>query len=209
MISITIIIIGITALFSLKGFQDQSFFYKFDFSPYRVKYNKEYYRFLSHAFLHADWIHLFFNMFVLYNFGRIAHIGLQLYSGEGLGTFYYILLYTGGIVFATLTTYKKYQDNSNYHSIGASGAVSAVLFSYIIFFPIEKIHLVILPFLKLPSIVWGVIYLLYEQYQSKKNTGNINHDAHITGAIFGVVFTILTNPSVVVSFYYQLISYIS
>ena len=206
---VTIIIIILTVLFSYKGFQDQSFFYKFDFAPYQVKYNKEYYRFLSHAFLHADWTHLFFNMFVLFNFGGITNIGLQQYSGESLGIFYYLLLYIGGAAFATLTTYKKHQENNNYHSIGASGAVSAVLFSYIIFFPVNGIHLIILPFFDLPAIVWGLIYLAYEQYQSKQSKGNVNHEAHITGAIFGIVFTIVTNPSTATNFYYQLIAYIN
>lgn len=207
--SVTIIIIAVTVLFSFKGFQDQSFFYKFDFSPYQVKHRKEWYRFITHAFLHADWTHLFFNMFVLYEFGSTTHEVLKLYSGEGLGTFYFILLYFGGIGFATLTTYRKYQDDVNYHSIGASGAVSAVLFSYIIFMPMAELRLLIFPFFGLPSVVWGIVYLAYEHFQSKRNSDHINHDAHLTGALFGIIFTVLTNPSAIVNFINQVFEYFS
>ena len=204
---VTIIIIVITVLFSYKGFQDKSFFYKYDFSPYQVKYRKEVYRFLSHAFLHADWGHLFFNMFVLYNFGTTANDVFSFYSGPSLGTFYFVLLYFGGIIFATLTSYKKHQENVNYHSIGASGAVSAVLFSYIVFLPVAELRLLLFPFFGLPSVVWGVAYLLYEQYQSKKKGDHINHDAHIAGALFGVIFTVLTNPSAAINFVSQILEY--
>lgn len=190
---VVFIIIGITVLFSYKGFQDQNFFYKFSFDPYQVKHNKSYERFLTHGLLHGDWAHLFFNMFVLYMFGTSALRNFNVNAGD-LGTFYFILLYVAGIAFASLSTYKKHQDNPNYHSIGASGAVSAVLFSYILFQPLTELRLLIFPFFGLPSVIWGIAYLAYEHYQSRKSTNNINHDAHLWGAIFGIVFTLITVP---------------
>ena len=187
------IIIGITVLFSYKGFQDSNFFYKFSFDPYQVKHNKSFERFLTHGLLHADWSHLFFNMFVLYMFGSSALRNFVDYEGS-LGTFYFVLLYIAGMVFATLSTYKKHQDNPNYHSIGASGAVSAVLFSFIIFQPLQPLTFIFFPFFDIPAIILGIGYLAYEHYQSKKNSDHINHDAHLWGAIFGIVFTLLSVP---------------
>jgi len=187
------IIIGFTVLFSYKGFQDRNFFYKYDFDPYQIKNQNQYYRFVSHAFLHADWTHLFFNMFVLWMFGKSALRNFEYFSGD-IGVFYYILLYFCGILFATLTTFKKYQDTPNYHSIGASGAVSAVLFSYIVFQPMQELRLLIFPFFGLPSVVWGVAYLVYSHYQSQKNSDHINHDAHLWGAVFGIAFTLIFVP---------------
>jgi len=200
---VAILIIVATCLVSIPAFSNKDFFYRFDFAPYTVEERKEYYRFITHAFLHADWTHLFFNMFVLYTFGRSAQAYFETYLGS-IGIFYFVVLYLGGIVFAVLPTYKKEKSNPNYHSIGASGAVSAVLFSYIIFSPSSELTLLIFPFFGLPSIVWGIAYLGYEQYQSRKNTSNINHDAHITGALFGIAFTLITVPKSLSSFIDQI-----
>lgn len=204
---VTILIIVATCLFSYKGFQDKSFFYKYDLAPYQIKHHKEWYRFISHAFLHADWGHLFFNMFVFFNFGRITNFLFQGELGFTTGIICFLILYFGGIVVASLSSYKKNEDNPNYHSIGASGAVSAVLFSYIIFLPMEDLHIVIIPFIQFPSIVWGVAYLAYEHYQSRKNTGHVNHDAHISGAIFGIVFTIIAVPATIERFFTQIFNF--
>ena len=200
---VAIIIIVVTCLVSIPAFSNKDLFYRFDFAPYSVQERKEYYRFLTHAFLHADWAHLFFNMFVLYTFGRATQNYFEMYLGS-TGVLYFVLLYLGGVIFAVLPTFKKHKDNPNYHSIGASGAVSAVLFSYIIFSPSSELTLIIFPFFGLPSIVWGIAYLAYEQYQSKKNTSNINHDAHIAGAIFGIAFTLIAAPNSLSSFIDQI-----
>lgn len=190
---VAIIIIVVTCLVSIPAFSNKDFFYRFDFAPYSIEERKEYYRFVTHAFLHGDWTHLFFNMFVLYTFGSVLQSYFELYLGSK-GIFYFILLYFGGIVFAILPTFRKHKNNPSYHSIGASGAVSAVLFSYIIFSPMAELRLMIFPFFPIPAIVLGVAYLAYEQYQSKRNSSNINHDAHITGALFGIAFTLITVP---------------
>lgn len=200
---ITIIIIVLTCLVSIPAFSNRDFFYRFDFAPYSVYERKEYYRFLTHAFLHADWTHLFFNMFVLYTFGRAAQGYFEVYLGN-TGLLYFVLLYLGGIIFAVLPTFNKHKNNPSYHSIGASGAVSAVLFSYIIFSPTSELTLLIFPFFGLPSIVWGIAYLAYEHYQSRKENTNINHDAHLTGALYGIVFTLITVPKSLSSFIDQI-----
>ncbi len=206
--SITLIIILVTAAVSIPAFKNSSLFYRFDFSPYQVEKNKEWYRFFTHAFLHGDWNHLIFNMLALYLFGDVAQSYFEAYVGTK-GLFYFLLLYVGGIMFATLSTYKKQKDNPNYHSVGASGAVSAVLFSYIIFSPAAELRLIIFPFFGLPSIVWGIAYLVYSHYQSKRGGDYINHDAHFSGAIFGVLFTVIAVPQSIVSFFAQILAIFS
>ena len=199
---VAIIIIVVTCLVSIPAFSNRDFFYRFDFSPYSVDERKEYYRFISHAFLHADWTHLFFNMYVLYAFGGAAQSNFESYLGNS-GIFYFVLLYLGGIVFAVLPTYKKERNNPSYHSIGASGAVSAVLFSFIVFSPGSSLYLMFIP-IPIPAIIVGVGYLAYEHYQSRKSTSNINHDAHITGALFGIAFTLITVPKSLSAFIDQI-----
>lgn len=200
---VSIFIIIVTCLVSIPAFSNRDFFYRFDFAPYSVEERKEYYRFVTHAFLHSDWAHLFFNMFVLFTFGGITQSYFETYLGNS-GIFYFVLLYFGGIVFAVLPTFKKHKDDPSYHSIGASGAVSAVLFSYIVFSPASELTLLIFPFFGLPSIVWGIAYLGYEHYQSRKNNSNINHDAHLTGALFGIAFTLIAVPKSLSSFIEQI-----
>lgn len=201
--SITLIIILLTAAVSIPAFKNPELFYKYDFAPYRVEQQKEWYRFLSHAVLHGDWAHLILNMLVLFFFGDVTQRYFEIYAGEGRGIFYFILLYLGGIMFAVLPTYKRHKENPNYHSVGASGAVSAVLFSSVIFSPGTSICLYGL--LCFPGIVWAIIYLVYSYYQGKRGGDNINHDAHFWGAIYGVGFTILAVPKSILSFFNQLI----
>lgn len=189
--SITFIIILVTAAVSIPAFNNQRLFNKLDFSPFLVDKNKEWYRFITHAFIHADWMHLIFNMLVLFFFGDVTQEHFESFAGIR-GTFYYLILYIGGIAIATLPTYKKYKNNPSYHSVGASGAVSAVLFSSVIFSPARSICL--WGVLCFPGIVWAIIYLVYSYVQSKREGGYINHDAHFWGAVFGIVFTFLSVP---------------
>lgn len=191
--SVSLIIILITAAVSIPAFKNTALFYRYDFDPSRVKSNKEYIRFLSHAFLHADWLHLIINMLVLWMFGDLTQYYFEFYLGTK-GVFYFILLYLGSILFAVLPSYKKHQDNPYYHSVGASGAVSAVVFSSVMFDPGNMLCLYGLPFLCFPGIVWAVVYLFYSYQKSKKADDRINHDAHFWGAVFGIVFTFLTIP---------------
>jgi membrane associated rhomboid family serine protease len=146
-------------------------------------------------------MHLIFNMLVLYFFGDVTQSYFEAYAG-GTGVLYFILLYLGGIAFAVLPTYKKHKNNPNYHSVGASGAVSAVLFSSVIFSPGTSICL--WGILCFPGIVWAVIYLIYSYSQAKRGGDYINHDAHFWGAVYGIVFTFLTVPQSISSFFDQI-----
>ena len=202
--SITIIIIVITVLISILAFSNSELFYKMDFNPYLAEKNKEWHRFISHALLHADWVHLLFNMLVLYFFGDTTQRHFESYIGAK-GAFYFLLLYLGGVVFAVLPTFKKNKENPNYHSVGASGAVSAVLFSSVLFSPARELCLYGIDFLCFPGIIWAVIYLVYSYQKSKKSTDHINHDAHFWGAMFGVAFTLIAVPQSLSIFFDQIL----
>lgn len=190
---ITIIIIAATVIVSLIAFSNRELFHKLAFSAYSIKHSKDSYRFLSYALIHADWIHLLVNMMVLYSFGRIVEAYYGFYFGTK-GILYYLLLYLGGTALSTLPSYGKHKDNWNYTAVGASGAVSAVLFASIIFDPMSKIMIFPIP-IGIPSILFGPLYLAYSWYMGKKNIDNVGHDVHFWGAIFGFVFTVILKPS--------------
>ena len=186
---LTLIIIIATIIVSVPCFQNQDLFMKLRFSPYMVKHKNQTYRFFTHAFVHADWMHLFVNMFVLYSFGSaVESYYSDLFAGKGL--VYFIILYLGGILFSSLPSYGKQQLNPYYSSIGASGAVSAVLFSSILIQPMAGIGILFIP-IHIPAFIFGFIYLAYEAYGSKKLNDNIGHDAHFWGAIYGIVITLI------------------
>jgi membrane associated rhomboid family serine protease len=199
--SLSIIILLITTAVSIPAFKNQSLFYKYDFSPYDVENRKEWFRFITHAFLHADWWHLAVNMFVLFMFGGTTQYFFEAYLGTK-GILYFLLLYFGGVMFAVLPTYKKHKHNPNYHSVGASGAISALVFSYVIFNPSSDLCLY--GIICFPGIIWAVVYLIYSYQKGKSSGDNINHDAHFWGAIFGVVFTIISVPETIPAFVNQI-----
>ncbi len=188
----TIFIIIITGLVSFLSFNDKSLFDRLKFNAFDIKHNKQGWRFFTYAFVHADWIHLLVNMYVLYSFGDIVLQFFEYYMGyKAIG--YFIMLYVGGILFSTLYDFGKYKDNFNYNAVGASGAVSAIVFASILVYPQGKIHFLFLPIL-IPSVIFGVLYLIYSAYMAKKNIDNIGHSAHFWGAIFGILFTIAVKP---------------
>jgi membrane associated rhomboid family serine protease len=196
----TIILIVITAFISIICFGNRNLFEKLQFNPYRVYHNKEYYRLITHAFVHADWIHLFVNMFVLYSFGRALEFFLALH-GNSLHfspVVIYLALYLSSTIVSSLTTLKKYRDVFNYNAVGASGAVASVLFACIFFDPWMKLGLYLV--IPVPGIIFGVLYLWYSNYMSKKSGDNINHDAHFLGAIYGITFPVLLNPELFYEF---------
>lgn len=155
--------------------------------PYFEKRDKQYYRFITSGFLHADWMHLIFNMFTLYFFGRNLEL---IFSAAGLGgKVGYIALYFLGMIVADLPGYFKHNDDYNYRSLGASGAVSAVIFSAIVFSPWSTISLY--GVIQISAVVYAVLFMIYCIYMGKKNTDNVGHDAHLWGSVFGLVFTVL------------------
>lgn len=196
--SITLFIIGISVIVSLMAFSRRELFYRFEFNPYVTYHNKQWYRIFSHALIHGDYMHLFVNMFVLWNFGpKVEQYFFVLFGAKGL--FYYALLYIGGVGFATLPSLQKHRDNPGYNAVGASGAVAAVLFSSIIFTPMAKLRLLFIPF-SFPAWAFGIFYITYEIYAAKNSRDNIAHDAHYIGAIFGVLFTIAVEPKLFLNF---------
>jgi len=186
--TITWIIIILTALVSIPAFSNAELFSRLRFNPYIIKETKQWYRFLSYGLLHADWTHLAMNMFVLYSFGEQVEM---------------FMLYVGAVVISVIPSFEKHKNDSWYNAVGASGAVSAVVFSSIIFLPNSKIIFLLLPF-PIPSVVFGILYLIYSAYMAKKGKDNIGHDAHFWGALFGAIFTIALKPELALLFLKQL-----
>lgn len=188
----TYIIIGITAVISYICFTNQGLFDKLAFSPYRTVKNGEWHRLITHGFVHADTTHLLVNMLTLWSFGVYIEQGFQ-YLGLGLGG--YLGLYFGGMIAASVYDLIKHKDDYYYRSVGASGAISAVLFTSIFFNPFGKILLfAIIP---IPGILFGPLYLIYCQYMNKRGGGNINHNAHFYGAVYGIIYPILLEPGLI------------
>lgn len=200
--SLTIQIIVVTCFVSVAAFFNRNLFLKSEYNPYRVIHSKEWLRLISHAFVHANWIHLFVNMWVLFVFGMISETYYNVYFKEK-GKLLYFFLYFGGILFSAIPAIVKHKNHSYYNAVGASGAVSAVLFSSILFRPMSNIHILFLP-IGIPAFIFGILYLIYEAYLNKIAKDNIAHDAHIWGAIFGVVFTLLLNPQIAIDFFNQI-----
>ena len=204
--SITLIIIIITVAVSLSANNKPELYAKLLFNPYQVFYRKEWWRIFSHGLIHDNnnIFHLGFNMYVLYSFGNAVENVLMFNLGE-LGVFYYLLIYIGGMAVATLPALLKHRNNYNYNSVGASGAVSAVLFAMIAFAPLSGgIGILFIP-ISIPPIVFGMLYLAYERYMEKRGGTNIAHDAHIWGAIFGFLFALIFVPNAFVNFIAEII----
>jgi len=202
-LSITIVIIAITVLVSFASFNNEELNYKLPFSPYLAKHENEWWRVISHAFVHADHMHLFFNMYVLYNFGSLIESTLIVSYGDFSGGLYYVTLYLGGIIFATLPSLKKHADNQMYRSVGASGAVSAVLFAFIMVYPKVPLNLMFIP-IDIPAYIMGALYLAFETYSNSNRNSNIAHDAHLAGAVFGILFMIVLNVDTLPRFIQQI-----
>ena len=182
---ITLIIIVATVIVSMKGFKDYGFFDKYKFQVSRIK-SGEKYRMFSSGLLHADWIHLFFNMYALYLFGNIV--------GANFGNSNYLMIYLGSLLTGSMYSLYYNKDKPYYSAIGASGAVSGIVFSAVLLYPHMTLTLFPIP-LPMPGYVFGIGYLLYSIYGMKKSLGNIGHSAHLGGAIGGFVLTLLLRPT--------------
>lgn len=196
--SLTLIIVIITAGISLLAENNANLREKLLFNPYQIKHHREFHRWISHGFIHSGLMHLAVNMYVLYNFGEFVEMNFTSYFGNS-GPYYFLILYLGGIIVSSIAAYKKHQDNPNYNSLGASGAVASVLFSFIIFQPTWDLYLMFIP-IGIPAFILGGLYLWYEQYMGKRGGTGIAHDAHFWGAIYGVVFTVALGPALIQHF---------
>jgi membrane associated rhomboid family serine protease len=191
--SITVIILVLTSIVSFLSFNNSRLMEALIFWPPAISMKHQYYRFVTCGFIHADIAHLAFNMITLYFFGR----GLELYymGRLGLHDYYFTILYITAIIVANIPSYLKQRDNFNYRSLGASGGVCAVLFAFILISPWETLRF--FGRIPIPAIVYAVLFLGYTIYMSRRGGDNVNHDAHLWGAIYGVVFTIIAHPAVV------------
>jgi len=202
---ITWLIIGITALVSYMAFQNRGLMEKLQFNAARIIHQKQYYRLVSHAFIHVSWSHLAVNMLVLFFFGRnVEYLFQQLFGASS--TLFYLLLYLGGILISNAWSLIKHQNDYYYNAVGASGAVSAVLFAHIFMQPMDILYLFMV--LPIPGIVFGIGYLIYSYQMGKKKSDNVAHDAHFLGAIFGFVFPLILRPGLFENFIDKLFSFL-
>ncbi|MFC0821334.1 rhomboid family intramembrane serine protease [Moraxella marmotae] len=195
----TTAIIIITVIISIAAWQSQPLLARLIFNPLAVKHG-QFDRLLTHGFIHADGMHLLFNMFTLYFFGR----AIERFYIDKFGNLGFVGFYVLAIVVAILPSYLRHQHNARYFSLGASGAVSAVLFAYVLFAPWNTLYLfAVLP---IPAIVFAVAYVAYSIYMDRRGGSRSNHTAHLFGAIFGVVATIAAEPAVLLHFLHRLIN---
>ena len=187
LLSITNIIVAVTCLVSLMLMENRESKSKWIFHPVSVKQNQQWYRFLSSGFIHADGMHLAINMLVLWSFGNAVENYLYPnFLGENT-ELKFLALYFGGIIVSSIPSYLRQKNNPRYAALGASGGVSAVVFAAIIFAPWQNLYLY--GVIAIPQILAGAGYLYYSWYKDKKATDNIGHMAHLTGALWGFVFT--------------------
>jgi membrane associated rhomboid family serine protease len=197
-----LIILVVTVIVSYQANNRSSLKEQLLYHPYRVRVFKEWYRIVTHAFVHADFTHLALNAFVLFQFGARIEGLMQ----QTLGAAFFPMLYFGGIAFAAIPGMVRHHDNPSYRSLGASGAVSAVLISYILHFPTAELLLFFI--VPLPAFIVGILFFVYEHQMDKRSRGNIAHDAHLWGGLYGMLFTVATTPQVVPAFVAVLSAYL-
>ncbi len=196
--TITVAIIIITAIISFIAFSSEKIINDLIFWPPMIKEKNQYYRFITSGLIHADIPHLAFNMITLYFFGRLVEEYLFI---PRIGKTGYLLFYIAGIIVSEIPSYIRHRNNYSYRSLGASGAVTAVLFSFILLAPWQTIYVFFLP---VPAIIFAALYVGYSIYMDRKGGDNVNHSAHLWGAAWGVLFTIFMEPDIINRFLDQL-----
>lgn len=195
-LSITLLIIIVTSIVSFIAFSNRTLQDKLIFYPPAVSKDGQWYRFITCGFIHADMPHLIFNMYALYIFGAgnallrngVEYEFIDLFGEKG--RLLYLLMYLSALFICLIPTYSKNKENYYYRSLGASGAVSAVIFAQIILNPTMLMGLIFIP-LYVAGFIFGIIYLAVSYWLDKKNTGTVNHSAHIWGALYGIVFLLV------------------
>lgn len=182
----TLLLIAVTVIVSFMAFGNRQLMEALILWPPAVR-RGQYYRLVSYGMVHADGTHLLFNMFTLFFFGRAME---PLYT-RILGPGGFVIFYVLGLLVSILPTWFANRNNASYRSLGASGAVSAVLFAFILLAPWSLIYVYFLP---VPAILFAVVYIAYSVYMDRKGGGNINHSAHLWGAAYGIIFTLIAEP---------------
>jgi membrane associated rhomboid family serine protease len=200
-IDITTAIIIANVAASFYAFNNQEVMYKYMHNPYSIARRGQYYRWLTSGFIHADTMHLFFNMFTLYFFGRYLEYSFKAQYSSTTGGLLYLLLYLTAIVLSDVPNYNKHKNNPNYNSLGASGGVSGVLFACIMLQPWMQIYVYFIP---MPGILYAVLYVWYSIWMGRRGYDNINHSAHLYGGLVGVLFMVISYPGALTGFLSQL-----
>ena len=194
-LSITIIIVAVTVLVSWRAFNDRALLERLILWPPAVERRKQYDRLLGYGFVHADWMHLIFNMITLWSFGTAVE---RVFS-EWITPVGYVLFYLSAIVVSILPTYITHRNDANYRSLGASGGVSAVLFAFILFDPWSTLIIFPIP-VPIPAFLFAILYVGYSIWMDRRGRDNVNHSAHLWGAAYGLLFTVLLEPKVLAHF---------
>lgn len=197
--SANLVIIVITCLVSILCFTGTLPFDRLKFSAYDIWHRRKWYRMLSYGLVHGGWGHLLFNMLTLYFFGEVAEKYFGAAFGEPAGVILYVVLYVSAIAASTIGDLVRYRDDPYYSAVGASGAVSAILFASILFEPRMGIYMYFIP-IPIPGYIFAPLYLLYCWWAARKNADNIGHSAHFWGAMYGLVFPLLLRPDLIVHF---------
>jgi membrane associated rhomboid family serine protease len=192
-------IVAVTVIVSLLAFQRQDLLRELLLDPLSIKRRGQYYRLVSYGLVHADAQHLLFNMITLFFFGGLSEQLISQYMGPAG----YVLFYTAALVVSILPSYLQNRNNPQYLSLGASGAVSAVLFIYVLLAPWSLIFVFFIP---VPAIVFAALYIGYSVYMDRRRIDNVNHSAHLVGAVFGMLFVVIMEPRLLGNFFRQLLS---
>lgn len=193
----TLILIAITVAVSALAWQSPPLMQRLIFYPPAVAQGQVE-RLVTHGFIHADGMHLLFNMFTLYSFGQV----MERFFVERVGYVGYVLFYIGAIALAILPTFLKHKNNPRYSSLGASGAVSAVVFGYILLAPWATLWVFVVP---VPAIIFAFLYVGYSIWAEERGRGNTNHSAHLVGGIVGMLATIAIEPNIIAHFFNALL----
>ena len=194
-LSITIVIVAVTVLVSWRAFNDRALLERLILWPPAVERRKQYDRLLGYGFVHAVWMHLIFNMITLWSFGTAVE---RVFS-EWITPVGYVLVYLSAIVVSILPTYITHRNDANYRSLGASGGVSAVLFAFILFDPWSTLIIFPIP-VPIPAFLFAILYVGYSIWMDRRGRDNVNHSAHLWGAAYGLLFTVLLEPKVLAHF---------
>ena len=192
-----------TIITSILAFKNPELFDKLKFNPAHIQNSREWYRFFSYGFIHADFFHLIINMSVLYSFGEMVRYEFQSIFGTQ-ANLYFTLLYIPALALSVIPSYLKNKENVFYNAVGASGAVSAIVYTAIILNPTLTMGLIFIP-IPLPAWIFGLLYIIYTIVMSKREDTRIGHSAHLWGSVYGMLFILILEPEIYVWFISQIL----